>query len=261
MKREKRSPITDKPLRHAGQSLDEQREELLSEKLAFPLVAALVVIVFAGLEWWEYYHPRPRNPLLMSLLASLVVMWALFRIRQLLPVARSLSLAREGERAVGEFLERLREKGYRVFHDVVGDDFNLDHVIIGPAGVFTIETKTIQKPRRGSPRIKVDGDKVLIDGIEADRNPVVQAKAQASWLQRLLKESTSKSFHVRPVVVYPGWYVEQSRESRKEIWVLEPKALPGFLANEPTVLPAEDIALASLHLSRFIRSVERVRKK
>ena len=37
---------------------------------------------------------------------------------------------RHGERAVGQYLERLRESGPRVFHDVPGVGFNLDHVVI-----------------------------------------------------------------------------------------------------------------------------------
>lgn len=37
----------------------------------------------------------------------------------------------EGERAVGQFLEQLREQGFHVFHDVVGTGFNVDHVLVG----------------------------------------------------------------------------------------------------------------------------------
>ncbi len=84
------------------------------------------------------------------------------------------------------------------------------------------------------------------------------AKAQASWLHGLLAGSTGKSFPVRPVVLFPGWYVKDSRGSRKELWVLEPKALAAFLANEPEAMTAEDAKLAAFHLSRFIREQERV---
>jgi hypothetical protein len=54
------------------------------------------------------------------------------------PHLRSLRLAAEDEKAVGQFLEGLRERGYRVFHDVVGDGFNVDHVRIGPARSFDV---------------------------------------------------------------------------------------------------------------------------
>ncbi len=95
-----------------------------------------------------------------------------------------------------------------------------------------------------------------MDGHEPDRDPVVQAKAQARWLREFLAESTGRKFTVRPVILFPGWWVEQSKGSKREVWVLEPKALPAFIAQEPETLPAEDVQLASYHLAQFIRSKE-----
>jgi hypothetical protein len=46
----------------------------------------------------------------------------------------------------------------------VGEGFNVDHVIIGPAGAFTIETKTWSKPKRGSPTISFDGETLRAAG-------------------------------------------------------------------------------------------------
>jgi len=63
---------------------------------------------------------------------------------------------------------------------------------------------------------------------------------------------------VRPVVLFPGWFIDDSRASRKDLWVLEPKALSGFLAKEASVVAPEDVKLASYHLSRFIREQEKV---
>jgi Nuclease-related domain len=173
-----------------------------------------------------------------------------------LPRLRALKLGRDGEKAVGQFLDRLRERGYRIFHDVSGGNFNLDHVLIGPAGVFTVETKTHRKPR-GNPQIDLDGDTIRIDGFEPDRDPVVQARAQASWLRELLSESTGRNFDVRSVVVYPGWWVnERFTRENTAIWVLEPKRLPTFLDREPRRISGEDIHLASFHLSRFVRTAD-----
>jgi len=40
----------------------------------------------------------------------------------------------------------------------------------------------------------------------------------------------------------------------REVWVLNPKALPTFIENEPVVLAQEDVMLATYHLSRHIRT-------
>ena len=165
----------------------------------------------------------------------------------------------EGEKAVGQFLERLREQGYQVFHDLVGEGFNVDHVLIGPAGVFTIETKTWSKPQRGDARIVYDGSTLTVAGREPDRDPLVQAKAQANWLRGLLFESTGRRMEVQPVVVFPGWFVEAASGAQRAVWVMEPKGLPAFLKNEPLRLPAEDVKLAAYHLARHVRGGERER--
>ena len=147
-----------------------------------------------------------------------------------------------------------------MFHDVVGAGFNVDHVLIGPAGLFTVETKTFSK--RPGPDVKIgfDGERILVDGFEPDRDPVVQAKAQMAWLRELLTESTGRKFPARPVILFPGWFVEQSKGSLREVWVLNHKALPAFLAKEPAILTAEDVKLASFHLSRFIRTAESTKR-
>jgi len=43
--------------------------------------------------------------------------------------------------AVGQELDRLMREGAWVYHDVLGDNFNIDHVVVSPRGIFAIETK------------------------------------------------------------------------------------------------------------------------
>jgi hypothetical protein len=190
-----------------------------------------------------------------SLGALLVITYTALRIYKAWPRLQALKLSRDGEKAVGQFLEGLRERGYRVFHDVVGDNFNLDHILIGPAGIFAIETKTHSKAD-GNPHVVFDGERILVNGIEPERDQVVQARAQVSWLRELLAESTGRNFEVRGVIVYPGWFVEYTGPKERSLWVLNPKALPTFPDHEPMRLSQEDIQLASFHLSRFIRSCD-----
>jgi hypothetical protein len=59
----------------------------------------------------------------------------------------------EGEEVVGEILEGLEADGWQVIHDVSFGRGNIDHIVVGPGGLFTVETKS----RRG---------RVLIDNLE-----------------------------------------------------------------------------------------------
>lgn len=250
-----RSPLKGRPLRNPGQSLDEQIRDVVSDYALGPASFALFMVLVTALEWLKYYRSLPPEPLLYSLVAVPAFGYASFRLFRMRSEIKNLRLGRDGEKAVGQFLEALRQGGYRVFHDVVGDGFNVDHILIGPAGVFTVETKTRSKPSHGA-RIVFDGQTIRVGGYEPDRDPVVQAKAQASWLRELLSESTGRRFEVKGVIVYPGWYVDEENSKDNTIWVLEPKRLPTFLNHEPRRLSDEDIHMAAYHLSRFIRTAE-----
>lgn len=257
-KTEQRTPLKDRPLRQAGQSLREERERILEHKFAPWLLGAAMAIGLAGYEWFRFKMQMPYSPWALTFLAAVatgIVVWRFFVLR---PKMRNLKLGLQGEIVVGQYLDRLHADGYQVFHDVQGQGFNLDHVLIGSAGIFTVETKTWNKPFADA-KVTFDGERLLVAGKAPERDPTVQARAQASWLRSQLRESTGKAFDVRPVIVFPGWFVEANYTAQRKLWVLEPKALPTFLSNEPTGLSTEDRKLASFHLSRIIRAAEQDR--
>ncbi len=253
-----RSPLKDLPLRLPGQSLEEERRELISDKVEPWLLTALLFVMFAALEWWRYLTHALFAPVIVSLAAVASIAIAAWRVLRLRPRLKALRLGIQGEKVVGQYLEGLRAEGYSVFHDVMAVGFNIDHVLIGPAGVFVIETKTWTKPS-GDAQIHFNGDQLMAGSFVPDRDPVAQAQATARWLGAELLRSTGKDFAVWPVVLFPGWFVKQSDASKKLCWVLEPKAFPKFLAREAESMSREDVKLASYHLSRFVRVSEQER--
>lgn len=258
MKSDKRSPLKRSPLRVPGQSVEEKYRDVFEDSVAIPLAIAVVLVCLAIYEWWRDYVGAPYAPKTFAVMALAGVAYAVYRTRRALPTLRSLHLARDGERAVGQYLEELRGAGYHVLHDILGEGFNVDHVVIGPPGILTVETKTFSK--RGNSKVTFNGHALLVDGWEPDRDPIVQAKAQARWLGELLQETTGRTFKVRPVVLFPGWFVEHAPGAHKEVWVLNPKALKSFLDKEPVSLATEDIKLATAHLSRYVRAGEALRR-
>jgi hypothetical protein len=249
----KRSPLKGKPLRNPAQFLDEQINDFVEEKIGGPLWLALIFIIATGLEWYRYFYPPKSAPIIFSLVTLLMVGYAAvcsYRARSHL---KRLKLGRDGEKSLGQFLESLREQEYKVFHDIPGDNFNIDHVLIGPAGIFTVETKTRSKSN-GNSRIIFDGESIRVDGHAPDPAPIIQAKAQANWLRELLAQITGRNFAVKPVIVYPGWYIEDRSPKEKAVRVLEPKALAKILNHAPITLAREDAHLSAFHLSRFVRN-------
>jgi hypothetical protein len=118
--------------------------------------------------------------------------------------------------------------------------------------LYAIETKTWSKSWPKA-RITVEGDALRVAGRIPDCDPIAQVTRAARWLECELEKSTGKRFAIRGVVVFPGWFVDQ-RSPRGSVWVLEPKALPGFIEKEPATIAPADVALASYHLSRYVRS-------
>jgi hypothetical protein len=57
--------------------------------------------------------------------------------------ARSWQRGAQGERRTARLLDRLTRDGYVVFHDLAApdSDANVDHLVVGPSGVFVIDSK------------------------------------------------------------------------------------------------------------------------
>jgi hypothetical protein len=249
---QKRSPLKERPLRYAGQSVNERIEDRFTDALECWVIAWLLIIL-AGLEWWRSYRQDTFHPFLYTFIAVVGFIFCGWKSWKIFKEIKLLKLGRDGELIVAEFLEPLSKSGYSVLHDVVGGNFNVDHVLIGPTGVFVIETKTRSKSGGAEETVQFDGTNIFIHGKAADPNPLIQAKANARWIRELLKTSTSKDFPVFPVVLFPGWYVEQ-KVKQNDALVLNPKNLESFLKNRSVVLPASDASMAAFHLKQFIRS-------
>jgi hypothetical protein len=253
-KPDKRSPFPRKSLPQAGESLRDAILEDVATKLMMSAAMAVSFGVVAICEWGELFTYRRFLTWIWTLFALGLGLYALcqfFRIRARL---RTEGLGIRGERHVGRLLEEARKHGYIPFHDIPGDNFNVDHALVGPGGVFAIETKTRSKRTgKGAQQVDYDGKRVLVDGHEPERDPIAQAEGSARHLQQILKNMTGHTVDVRPVVLFPTWWVNEPREQPR-VWVLNEKRLFSYLKNEPRRLSDEDIALyvhrLELHLTR-----------
>jgi hypothetical protein len=91
--------------------------------------------------------------------------------------------------------------------------FNIDHIAVGPEGVFVIETKTRRKPTEAGPDGQEAHNVIVSDNTlrfpnGEDRKAIKQAQLQAKDLADWLNGPSSTRIPVTPVVALPGWFVK-----------------------------------------------------
>lgn len=255
MKKKTKSPITDKPLRQAGQSIDEEINIILNDQMLPYILYALLLIVMAIFEWYRLWTDMKPSPIMITIIALIATAFAAYKIITLKKRVNLMRQGSEGEKAVAEVLNQFREAKMRVHHDIVGDNFNIDHVVISTRGVYLIETKTYSKPEKGHAKIIFDGKNIIKNEYPVGDDIVIQVEAGRKWLSNLIEELTARSFEVKPVVLFPGWFVTMSNEHKSDVWMLNPKNLYKWIGSQTEVLTDEDVKLISNHLGRYIRKL------
>lgn len=251
--KDKTSPLKDEPVGQTGPSIHEQLDKLIDDKFTCNVIASILVLVLITAEWYRWYFNVPMGPGLATIVSLIVIFYCVPKILRVRKQARTLKLNRDGKKEVGEYLDHLRRDGCIIYHDITGDNFNLDHVVLSTKGIYAVETKTFSKPLGNNVKVRYDGDHLDIDGIGNKDDILLQTKAESIWLKGILRESTGREYCIKPVVVFPGWFVESKNHDKH--WVMNPRALPEFIHNQQDTLTREDVQLAAFHLSRYIRTL------
>ncbi|MEW2631008.1 nuclease-related domain-containing protein [Streptomyces sp. NPDC048389] len=115
--------------------------------------------------------------------------------RRPMPESRRKELL--GERRTGAEVGRLTRHGWRVLHSIpLGDGADIDHLLIGPGGVFTIRTE--YHPQQS---VRADDDTVRID--DSDPLPyIAECRAEAALVRKVLGSHCDFPVRVHPVLVF-----------------------------------------------------------
>lgn len=264
-----RRPVDFKLLRGPGESL--RRRIAKSDEDAVLRVggAAVVPILVTYPVLWTVAKLKPESWTTLAVgLGAVIGVFALalfFAGRWMfrdLRRYRNDSLGYLGEREVGEQLEPLLARGYRVFHDVPAKgaktEFNLDHVAVGPTGVALIETKTLRKgnalPGRKDHVVIYDGNSLSWPWGGVNRHGLDQAGNEAEWLARFIQERTGLQIDVKPILALPGWFVET--KGRGPIAVVNSKNVAReVIGSGPRILSDDQVDLIVRQLDVLCRDV------
>jgi hypothetical protein len=147
-----------------------------------------------------------------------------------------------GERATARWLGRLPE-GWHLFNDIpVGErGANIDHVIVGPAGVFTVNAKNL------TGAVWIASRTFLHNGRKTSYLP--KAVSEAKRASRLLSAALGHRVDVRPVlaVLADDWTI---KEKPSDVLVEAPRFVKDWLLSQPAVLTPGDVITISAAVSK-----------
>lgn len=241
-------------VRLPGQALDEELSDFFNDKIdSYLLVITVSTLLIAfSLIVWFFGIP---NPVIIIIACVPFIVFALSRLKGAKRHIHNLKQGRNGERYVGQLLEQMRPYGYHVFHDVTGPSFNLDHVLVGPGGIFIIETKTWSKNSTRGTLNYVEGSLVL-NGKVLKKSPIDQVKASARWLHNELRSVIDESFSIIPVITLPAWFIvsDVSMKLLQEhhIVLINPKNIENFLKSKKSFLTHDDVIRIAGYLDKVL---------
>jgi hypothetical protein len=154
------------------------------------------------------------------IVAEVALLASMFAIsRYVLPLVARRDRGASAEEHVGSLLTALAQPQWRIVHDASFGHGNVDHILLGPAGAFSIETKSHPGPVRVS---RVHG--ATIRQAQAQRKAVEAATGLA----------------VEPILVYSRAWVDRPGARRKGVRVLPARMLVKHLqTSRERLLPDE----------------------
>ena len=158
------------------------------------------------------------------------------RLARLLKVhtdERAYRLGAVGEETVGARLRKLNPTKWLVLHDIILNEkgTNLDHLVIGPPGVFSLNTKHHPKAK-----IVVTGRGFRVNGHRQNYLPV--AVNEAAKVARVLGAAVGQPVHVYPMIVVMGAELEV-RSAPSDVHVVRRRDLPKWFLRRPAELSAD----------------------
>lgn len=219
-----------------------KRSEEIRRRLAVTVPLTIVGGIAAGVIAERFY---PGLGWLAGIVVLLYLALQFWGARQHI---ESYGKAAEGERKTGRVLEDRKLGGYRVLHDrrIPGSRANIDHVAIGPGGVFVIETKSY----RG--KLEIRGDEIFISG--RNRTSVIeQTWREAVAVQTVLADHLAVAgFDVIPVLCIHGVEFPWGKTIAQGVRIVGPRGLKKTLQTaEPRLSEGQVQQLTELANSKL----------
>lgn len=151
----------------------------------------------------------------------------------------------EAESFVGKSLMQLTQE-YKVIEDLNTGRGNIDYIVIGPTGIFTIEVKA----SRG--RVSYSNGQLLINSAVLLKNYLYQTEAERYWLFRELNQHFNRSYPVTGLLEFPYGYIDKTSIKgpiKERVWIGQGDFHHCLIKNSRDFLSSDEITNIYTHLS------------
>lgn len=132
-----------------------------------------------------------------------------------------------GEEAMAGMLARLSDD-WHIYHDFVAGKYHVDHVLVGPAGVFAVETKNWRD------QVALESGELIAGGHVPDHPPIAQAMAEARAVGAVLARA-GWTGEVFPVVCFASGTFKDGFAQSGKVLVANAEAFLKWLVAQPSV--------------------------
>ena len=195
----------------------------------WPLGVCLVCFGAFGASAVLGRHPELFGGLFAATAIAVAFCWR----RGLLRVESFFKGAR-GEEFVAGMLARLSDD-WHVFHDFEAGRYHVDHVLVGPVGVFSVETKNWRDP------VRLESGELIAGGHVPSHPPIAQAAAEAKAVKAAL-ERAGWSGEVEPVVCFASGTFQGDLTMVGKVLIANAEAFVKWLGERPSVRAPGDCA-------------------
>jgi hypothetical protein len=173
----------------------------------FVLLSVFVALFFAGREgWWSDLAPWAWW--LVSLFLALVAACEVHVLLGLWQARRRAVRSLDAHLATGQRLEYVAARGNFLFHSVPAGGDCIDHVVLGPNGVYAVHV--LDEPLRGDRRARLENGSVVFG--DGDRRPLAGWRHRVANLARELESGLGHALKIRSVIVVPDREVAAAEE-------------------------------------------------
>lgn len=239
-----------------GESLQEKIRDYefkITEQFMLPVFFSAMTLFL----WFVYLFSLPINlysVIGFSIITVVFIIRAYFKVKQTRWILKRYRKGLEGERLVGETLNQLSNESTFVFHDIPGERFNVDHIIVSTRGIFVIETKHFN--RELCHEFFYDGlmiYRILKNGRKFPCPKLLpQIDGEARFIQQEIERRTEIKLPVIKVAILIGAYITSS-ENFKDYWLLNETAFVKVFNQQKEMFDDSVAKLVASHIREMVK--------